>query len=173
MTERKMLPLEQALVDLAMVYKEEWTNERVQAIYYRVLGDLPLDAILAACDAWVVSNSPFFPKPGQLLALACPALPPAADLLDARAEQAWHNLRSTARDYYNRWALEDPVTKEVWRTMGGGYITVHGFGRWPADEEQWRHREFVRLYGELAAQQPDLPALPQPPALRLLPLREN
>lgn len=168
MTSQEMLLLDTALETMAEVYERKLT-ESLLALYHRLLGHVPLADILAACDTWLLSNSPFFPKPGQLLDLACPAPPPAADLLEARAEQAWQNLRSQARDYYNRWALEDPLTKEVWRTMGGGYITIHGFGRWEASEEQWKHREFVRLYCELASQQPDLPALPKPPALRLLP----
>lgn len=65
-----MLRLHQALQSLAEVYKEPWTSESLKAIYSKVLGVLSLDEALSACDSWLLSDSPFFPKPGQLYAIA-------------------------------------------------------------------------------------------------------
>ena len=70
MTEHEMLRLNQALTTLADVYKEPWTNESLKTIYCKVLDRVSLDAVLQACDTWLLSDSPFFPKPGQLYRLA-------------------------------------------------------------------------------------------------------
>ena len=163
MIERETLRLSQALTELAKVYKEEWSDISLKAIYYRVLGELPLESVLAACDAWLTSDSPFFPKPGQLRVLAenLPANPYSTATLHARAEQAWQNLRGTARSHaYNRWALADGVTAQVFQVLGGGFMTPAGFGQWDMKYEEVKHREFVNTYIDLARQYKDLAPLP-------------
>mgnify|MGYP001602474355 FL=1 len=156
-----MLRLSQALEELARVYKEEWTDEKLRDIYHRVLGDLPIDDVLIACSTWLCSDSPFFPKPGQLrtLALNLPSSPQAPVSLQARAAQAWINLRSfTIR--YNRWALADAVTAQVFRVMGGGYVQEWGFGNWDGKYEEMKRREFETTYVDLARQYSRLDPLP-------------
>ena len=163
MNKNETLRLSQSLAELARTYKEEWTDEKLRDIYHRILGDLLLDDVLAACSTWLCSDSPFFPKPGQLrtLALNLPSNPHSTEALRQRAEQAWQNLRGTTHaQAYNRWALADGVTAQVFQVMGSGYMTTTGFGQWETRYEEVKHREFVQTYLDLARQYTHLEPLP-------------
>lgn len=161
----EMSRLDGMLGKMAKLYKEEWVDENIKNLYFRVLGDLSLSAVTKACDAWLMSDSPFFPKPGQLLALVAGVT--HEESLRVRAERAWDALRTSAREAYNRWALADPITQEVFEHMGGGYRTPTGFGRWDVEWEEARRRQFIAKYCDYAARwvtlkQAALPALPRP-----------
>jgi hypothetical protein len=156
-----MLRLENSLTELAVAFKEELTDAR-KKIYLRVLMDLPLEVLQDACDTWLASDSRFFPKPGQLrhLAMNVPGAPEGPLSLQARAARAWFNLRGSATQRYNRWALADPLTRQVFHVMGGGYVTEQGFGNWLARWEGQKQREFIDTYSELGRQHRVLPPLP-------------
>ena len=162
MKKHETLRLESSLEELAIAYKEDFSPER-KKIYLRVLIDLSLDDVLVACSTWLCSDSPFFPKPGQLrtLVLNLPSNPHSTEALKARAEQAWQNLRGTATtDPYHRWALADGVTAQVFQVMGGGFTTAAGFGRWEVKYEEVKHREFLQTYVDLAVHYAELAPLP-------------
>ncbi len=149
-----MLRLAMELEALALVFKDDFIPPR-KAIYLEVLADIPLDMALAACEAWLFGASPYFPTPGQLriLALNLAGDPRAPDGMKQRAELAWHQLRGSATtEPYNRWALQDPITQQVFRVMGGHYRTACGFGQWDTRYESMKHREFVQAYLDIAAQ---------------------
>lgn len=165
MEKPETLHLTATLDKLAMGFEHLLTPER-KMLYVAMLMDLPLGDALAACESWLASDSSYFPRPGQLrtLALNLPSNPQASAVLKARAEQAWGNLRVTATEAYNRWALEDPLTAQVFRIMGGGFTTGAGFGRWDVRQEGLKHREFVATYLDVAQQyhrdHREVPALP-------------
>lgn len=147
-----MSHLDTALTKLALAFKETLEPAR-KKIYLEVLLSVPLEDVLAACDVWLSSDQTYFPRPGQLrtLALNLPGDPRAPEALKDRAEQAWHHLRVTAgAEPYNRWALQDSLTRQTFAVMGGGYTTPAGFGRWDACLEERKHREFVQTYLDLA-----------------------
>ena len=162
MNKHETLRLESALEEMAIAFKEDFPPER-KKIYLRVFAGLSLDHVLAACSAWLCSESAFFPKPGQLRVLAenLPSNPHGTATMAARAEQAWHNLRgSVTTAPYNRWALADPLTAQVFQVLGGGFMTPAGFGQWDVKYEEVKHREFVGTYIDLAPQYIDLAPLP-------------
>lgn len=109
--------------------------------YWGALEDIPLDALQRACDL-AIRHEEFFPVPAKLRKLAgydSAGLPPA--------EAAWQRLRNV-QHRYNREALADPLTREVFEAMGGGYVLEWGFGNWPLEQEDRKRREFISRYHE-------------------------
>lgn len=155
------LRLEQALRKLNAVYTGHSLSPDVLKIYAETLDDIPIEDALHACDLWLLKDTPFFPKPGQLRALAGARTTPQglSDLLRTRALQAWHNLRNP-ETRYNAWALADPITQHVFQLMGGGYVLEWGFGNWDGIYEEHKRREFIQHYLDLATTWPELPPLP-------------
>jgi hypothetical protein len=134
------LTLYLALDSVAEVFNVVLSPTRKQA-YGEALSDIPLDAILQAC-AVAIRTEKFFPVPATLRELA--GFP--VETL-SQAERAWQALRNL-RTRYNREALADPLTRQVFDAMGGAYILDWGFGNWPLDQEDRKRREFLSRYRE-------------------------
>jgi hypothetical protein len=128
------------LEPLAVAFKTELSEARLQA-YWAALADVELAAFQYAC-ARALKEKKFFPVPATLRELAgCPvdALSPA--------EAAWYRLRNLS-GRYNREALADPLTREVFDAMGGAYVLEWGFGNWKTEKEEAKKREFISRYHE-------------------------
>jgi hypothetical protein len=125
---------------IAEVFNIELSTMRKRA-YFVALADLPWQAIREACQK-AIRVEKFFPVPATLRELA--GFP--TDKRDP-AEAAWHRLRN-AHDRYNRAALSDPLTRQVFEAMGGGYALEWGFGNWPLEQEDRKRREFISRYHE-------------------------
>lgn len=128
------------LDSLAEVYGVALSASRKVA-YWAALEDIPFADLREACDR-AMRYEQFFPVPATLRKLAGYAtevLPPA--------EAAWQRLRNLATRY-NREALGDPITREVFDAMGGSYVLEWGFGNWPMEQEDRKRREFLSRYRE-------------------------
>jgi hypothetical protein len=129
-----------SLQPLGRIFRTELTKILID-LYWEALKDLPLEDLQDAC-LLAIKQEKFFPVPATLRELAgysTEFIPPA--------EQAWLRLRN--RDgRYNREALSDPLTRKVFEEMGGGYELDWGFGNWPVEQEERKHREFLNRYRE-------------------------
>lgn len=125
---------------VAEVFNVELSATRKRA-YFAALEDMPWDDMERAC-AEAMRSEKFFPVPATLRELAGYA----AEKLPA-AEAAWQQLRNL-ETRYNREALTDPLTREVFEAMGGGYVLDWGFGNWDLAKEDQKRREFVSRYRE-------------------------
>jgi hypothetical protein len=124
---------------LAEVFNTKLSAARKLA-YWTALEELTLTELQAACDQ-VIRQETYFPVPATLRKLA-----EYDDSLEP-AERAWLRLRNT-QTRYNREALSDPLTREVFEAMGGGYVLDWGFGNWPAKDEDKKRHEFLGRYRE-------------------------
>lgn len=130
-----------ALDTVAEVFNVELSATRKRA-YFAALEDVPWDAIeVAFRDA--IRLEQFFPVPATLRELAGYI----TERLPA-AEAAWNRLRDIEKRY-NRDALNDPITREVFEAMGGGYVLEWGFGNWDLVLEDRKRKEFLGRYREL------------------------
>jgi hypothetical protein len=124
---------------LAEVFGTQISAARKLA-YWHALEELTLEELRDAC-ALAVRQETFFPMPATLRKLA------GYDDSLTPAERAWVRLRNT-QTRYNREALSDPLTREVFEAMGGGYILEWGFGQWPSKDEEKKRQEFLGRYRE-------------------------
>jgi hypothetical protein len=128
------------LDSLAEIFNTDVSASRKLA-YWAALKDVPLDTLKAAC-IMAMRTETFFPVPATLRQLAGMDAHPLP-----AAEAAWLRLRNrTTR--YNREALNDPITREVFEAMGGAYVLEWGFGNWETHEEERKRREFLSRYHE-------------------------
>jgi hypothetical protein len=130
-----------SLDTVAEVFNVELSAARKRA-YFAALEDIPWEALEQALHE-AIRCEKYFPVPATLRELAGYA----TEKLPA-AEAAWQRLRNL-ECRYNREALTDPLTKQVFEAMGGGYILEWGFGNWDLIKEDQKRREFVSRYREL------------------------
>jgi hypothetical protein len=128
------------LDSLAEVFDVELSDSRKEA-YAVSLQDIPLRQMTDAFTQ-AVRTAKYFPVPAVLRELAGYA----TGYTDP-AEAAWIKLRNL-ETRYNRDALTDPLTREVFEAMGGGYVLSWGFGNWPLEQEDRKRREFMTRYQE-------------------------
>jgi hypothetical protein len=131
-----------ALDSLAEVFGTQLSTARKMA-YWDALEELTLDEVKAACAKAIRSES-FFPVPATLLRLAGHGV----EEIVPQADAAWIALRNK-QQRYNRESLADPIIREVFEAMGGGYVLEWGFGNWPAEKEEQKRREFLSRYREV------------------------
>jgi len=153
MTHDDRLDFYLALDTVAEVFNVELSAARKRA-YFAALEDVAWDAIERAMHE-AIRCEKYFPVPATLRELAGYA----TEKLPA-AEAAWQRLRNL-ECRYNREALRDPLTKQVFEAMGGGYILDWGFGNWDLTKEDQKRREFVSRYRELQHAQAIAASQPQ------------
>jgi hypothetical protein len=130
-----------AMDAVAEIFPIELSATRKDA-YFAALADIPWGKVEEAFHA-AIRCEKFFPVPATLRELAGYAV----QKLPA-AEAAWQRLRNV-ECRYNREALDDPMTRQVFEAMGGGYVLEWGFGNWDLTKEDQKRREFVSRYREL------------------------
>jgi len=140
MDQKQSARFHEAMMKLAITFNTELTDLRLE-IYWEQLQHVPIDAVVAACQQ-ALQCEKFFPVPRTLLDFA--GYPPETR---SPGEQAWERLRNR-QTRYNREALTDPLTREVFEAMGGGYLLEWGFGNWKSEKEEEKRREFLARYRE-------------------------
>jgi hypothetical protein len=129
------------LVTLAALFKDRLTED-VQELYFKLLSDLPLDAVIAALDA-AGRTCTFMPKPAEIRALV---QAPGGDP-ELAVESAWVEFKRLAKDVggYRTPTFTDHALADA---------IVDVFGSWTRacfsdfSPEMWasKRKEFSRCY---------------------------
>jgi len=135
--------LTQCLGELAEGLGVMLKPERIK-FYLKVLGSLDENQIRQAFE-YAAQQCKFFPSAAELLELAGVDLPKTT--LADEAEAAWLALRGFQGDL-KRMPMTN-VMLQIVQDMGGRGETPTAFGKWPADQEGFKRREFLRRYHDL------------------------
>lgn len=124
-------------------------SEAVIALYFEALRDLSIDDVERGA-AQCIRTMKFMPKPVEIREAAGRGESSGQE----RAVLAWSEAWDAVSRFgsYRSVTFADVVTGEVIRRLGGW----PRFCR-PDQDEQWARKEFLELYGALAAQRPGLP----------------
>lgn len=139
--------LTRKLTDLGIFFGIDVSEPRL-AMYVECLMPLPDSAIEQA-----IYNAKyqcrFFPSFAELLEFSGQkAVSPTEE-----AEQAWYAIRAWKKPLKDM-PLEGPAL-EVVKKMGGRGVHPTAFGQWPTDREDFKRKEFIRLYAEMRAARMD------------------
>lgn len=134
---------------LSEQYQRKVTSLYAQ-VYWQALKQYSDDEVMGALIAYISDPDvcQYWPQPGALIAKIVGTTKQIEMSIESKAMAAWDEAYKAMmrKGQYATVALSDPLAMKVIEYMGG----------WPAfcmmrrDEEQWRRKEFISAYNNLA-----------------------
>ncbi len=140
------LSFEEIMLGLGEVYTKEITKPLLR-IYFNALKDISIGAVDEAVTKHVTSTEKagsFFPKPADLISQVKGTAQNNAQLVDDKANIAWHVIEAEIRRIgsYGTLAMKDKQALAAVKALGGWkYICSL-----TTDKMTWAHKEFVAAY---------------------------